>query len=163
MSAEVDTGALSNWICSTWLRDNLPETEVETDVLGARAVDGRPVSVLGSCRIQVELWGKVYSAVPFRVMKVLPACVLLGRWWLSSTVGLQLDLRRGVAEFQADGERFSGTLRRRRRVPPTVDMVEEELVAAAIEDDEVDRAVMSLDLSSFSTDILTQKRLWQVI
>ena len=90
---------------------------MEPDPRGARAVDGRPVAVMGSCKVQVGFWGHVFASVTFRVMKVLPTRVLLGRQWLSCTVGLQLDLSRGVAEFHQGGERFAGTLCRRERIP----------------------------------------------
>jgi hypothetical protein len=79
VSAQVDTGALSNWVCGAWLETNAPDVAVKRDFGGARAVDGRPVAVEGSCHMDVELMGCFFTGIQFRVMGPLPPKILLGR------------------------------------------------------------------------------------
>ena len=134
----IDTAALSIWVDFLWFTPH--GGTILSKGVSACAGDGREIGVVGTAKMDFELWGVQFSE-RMRLISTLPDRVLIGQtFWRK--FGLNLDLEQLLASIRYDRERVVGRLESREvKGEDDGDYPSSEAVRAIIEDADVDQAL----------------------
>ena len=149
--AEVDTAAHSLWVNSNWFSEFV-QSKIDPDVGEVKAADQSIMHSYGSSYMTFNLWNAVFKNYPVRLLNGLKAKVLIGRsFWIRC--GLRMDLEKGIGSIRIGDKRLSGPIffQKETRVDEHVSAIEEER--------EIDDAIKTMNLSSFSGSKSEQEKL----